>query len=263
MPNASSSRLLPLDSWRLLRKLVGSRAFSLLFSLRERLQFRKRFEELSAVGLHQPASNHRMPVRRLELPEPTESTLHEVVQVWKQLNVDKIDVGYAKTYASIVDALVSNGQSALSVLEIGVHGGASLRGWRAIFRDAFVIGLDIDESTMFSERGIETFVADQLSMQSLGLVAERLNQGFDLIVDDGWHQPQANINSLCVFLNRLNPGGFYVVEDVHRPEYLPFWSRVISGLPADFAGTVRPCGTHGILAHPSLGQVSLIVFQRQ
>lgn len=263
MPNASSSRLLPLDFWRGLRRLVGSRAFSFLFSLRERSQFRKRFEELRAAGLHEPASNHRTPMRRLELPEPTESTLHQVVQVWKQLNVDKLDVGYEKTYASIVDALMSNGASALSVLEIGVHGGASLRGWRTIFRDALVIGLDIDESTMFSERGIETFVADQLSVQSLGLAAERFKQGFDLIVDDGWHQPQANINSLSAFLNRLNPGGFYVVEDVHRTEYLPFWLRVIDALPADFSGTVRPCGSHGILAHPSLGQVSLIVFKRQ
>lgn len=243
--------------------LSGPRAFSFLFSLRERWQFRRRFDELRAAGLHHPVSNNRRPLRSLELPEPTEQTLHQVVEVWQQLHVDKLNVGYQKTYASIVDALMSNGASALSVLEIGVYRGASLRGWRAILGNARVVGLDIDESTMFSERGIETFVADQLSVQSLELAAEHLPQDFDLIVDDGWHQPQANINSLVVFLKRLKPGGFFVVEDVHRREYLPFWSRVVEDLPADFVGTVRPCGSHGILAHSSLHQNSLVVFQRQ
>lgn len=243
--------------------MTGPRVFSFLLSVAERWQFSERFEELVAAGLRVPASDCRTPLRQLELAEPTAKTLQRLVEVWERLNIDKLAVGYQETYASIVDALLLDGPSSLSVLEIGVFEGASLRGWRRIFGDSRVFGLDVDESTMFTEPGIETGLVDQLSVHSLEHAAERFTQNFDLIVDDGWHQPRANINSLVVLLKKLNPGGFFVVEDVHRREYLPFWSRVVEGLPADFAGTVRPCGTHGISAQANIYQNSLVIFQRR
>lgn len=262
MPVPSSSGTLALPFWRVVRKVLGPRIFSFLMSLKERRQFNSRFGELSLAGLRVPTTDRRGSLGELELPEPTAETLQLVVEVWKRLNIDKLEVGYQETYASIVDALLLEKPSSLSVLEVGVFEGASLRGWRSIFPDSRVFGLDIDESTMFSAPGIRTYVADQLSVKSLERATEGLPQAFDLIVDDGWHQPQANINSLVVLLKKLNPGGFFVVEDVHRRDYLPFWSRVVEGLPADFAGTVRPCGTHGISAHSYLFRNSLVIFRR-
>lgn len=261
MPVAASSGTLTLRGWRFARRFMSPRVFSFLFALRERAQFRRRFRQLEAAGLCRSVSGSQRR-QSLRLPEPTRDSLDLVVDVWRSLHVDKLEVGYETTYASIVDALKVRSPHCLSVLEIGIFGGASLRGWRKIFSDSRIVGLDIDQSVMFTETGIQTFVANQLQIPSLEAAQSKSGENYDLIVDDGWHQPQTNINSLIVFLKHLNSGGFYVVEDVHRQEYLPFWARVLDGLPVEFVGTVRPPGTHGISAQSRLHKNSLVIIRR-
>ena len=36
----------------------------------------------------------------------------------------------------------------------------------------------------------------------------------DLIIDDGLHQPDANLNVILEFVEQLNPSGILVIEDI-------------------------------------------------
>jgi len=97
--------------------------------------------------------------------------------------------------------------------------GASLRGWTTYFPRASVFGADLDESILFEEERIKTYPCDQTNPERIAAMWEtpELHEGFDIIVDDGWHNLEAN---KCFFENsihKLNPDGYYVIEDVNNP----------------------------------------------
>jgi hypothetical protein len=104
------------------------------------------------------------------------------------------------------------------VSSMGVNGrpGASLRGWRELFPHALVYGADIDRDILFQEDRINTFYCDQLDRVAIQELWSQplLRDGMDIIIDDGLHTLEGNISFLSVSLDRLRPGGFYVVEDI-------------------------------------------------
>jgi hypothetical protein len=104
------------------------------------------------------------------------------------------------------------------VSSMGVNGrpGASLRGWRELFPRAHVYGADIDRDILFQEDGINTFYCDQLDRVAIHELWSQplLQDGMDIIIDDGLHTLEGNISFLHGSLDHLCPGGFYVVEDI-------------------------------------------------
>jgi hypothetical protein len=115
----------------------------------------------------------------------------------------------------------------LTLLEIGIHRGASLRMWHDYFPRALVIGLDIVAAAPSLEDlapAVRTARADQsdpAQLRQLGeaLLAER--GGLDLVIDDGSHLCSHQIVSFKSLFPFVKPGGIYFVEDVttsYRPE---------------------------------------------
>ena len=103
------------------------------------------------------------------------------------------------------------------VLEVGILHGASLRMWRDYFSDAQVFGLEINPEALFTEERIRTQQCDATDAQQARALAEFFGGNFDLIVDDGSHEP---FDQLRVFGNLfpfLAPTGLYVIEDVAHP----------------------------------------------
>ncbi len=107
--------------------------------------------------------------------------------------------------------------------------GASLRGWRDFFPNANVFGADIDRRVLFSEDRIQTFYCDQTdpnSIKALWNIPE-LQENFDLIIEDGLHKFHANV---CFFENsihKLNPGGVFIIEDLHQDEMPMFEQKLL------------------------------------
>jgi hypothetical protein len=102
--------------------------------------------------------------------------------------------------------------------------GASLRGWRELFPNAFVYGADIDRRILFQLDRIKTFHCDQLDRSSIRELWSHpdLQGGMDIIIEDGLHTLEANVSFLEESLDRLCPGGIYVTEDImwcHRDEW--------------------------------------------
>lgn len=111
-----------------------------------------------------------------------------------------------------------------NLLEIGIGleetgPGSSLRGWKALFPTAKIYGADINKSVLFQEENIKTFFTDQLNKNELINLKKNLNNiFFDLIIDDGLHTYEANINTFEVFNDTLSKEGLYFIEDIRYPE---------------------------------------------
>ena len=94
--------------------------------------------------------------------------------------------------------------------------GASHRGWREFFPNAQIFGADIDSRVLFQEDRISTFYCDQTSPTSINELwsNDALCEPYDIIVEDGLHEYNANV---CFFENSfhmLKSGGVYIIEDI-------------------------------------------------
>ena len=108
--------------------------------------------------------------------------------------------------------------------EIGILNGVSHLMWNEYFPNAQVYGIDIwDYSEKSKGTGIETMVADQANRDDLQAFIDKYGTGFDVILDDGGHAMDHQQVSLGFLFKHLNPGGYYIIEDVHTslPVYYP------------------------------------------
>jgi hypothetical protein len=102
----------------------------------------------------------------------------------------------------------------LTLLEIGVFNGASLRTWREYFPNARIVGADIEPlARRWRGDRIEIEYMDQSNLEDLTRVAMK-HGPFDIIIEDGSHLWEHQITSLKTLYPFLRPGGLYVVEDL-------------------------------------------------
>ena len=93
--------------------------------------------------------------------------------------------------------------------------GASLRGWRNYFPAAKIVGADIDRRILFSDDRISTHYLDQLNPQTITAMWEQIEPGYiDVIIDDGLHTPEANACFMRNSIQKLRPGGYFIIEDI-------------------------------------------------
>lgn len=149
----------------------------------------------------------------------------------KHLDREKSDKGfyhhYHKLYAYVFDKLNILNSTDKSLFEIGLgtnnpdmpstmgekgRPGASLRAFGAFMPEVEIRGGDIDAT--ISVEGFKTYVIDQLNPNSFQIVSDEMPGGFDIIVDDGLHSPEANFNTVARALTMIKNPGVIVVEDV-------------------------------------------------
>jgi hypothetical protein len=121
------------------------------------------------------------------------------------------------------------------VSNMGTRGkpGASLRAFRDFLPNASIFGADIDKRVLFSEERISTFHVDQTEPSSFVEFQKSLPERFDLIIDDGLHSPNANIQTLNFGLSKIKAGGWVVIEDIGG-NAIPLWEVVSAVLPSQY-----------------------------
>jgi hypothetical protein len=102
---------------------------------------------------------------------------------------------------------------------MGLEGqpGASLYGWSLFFPQGSIYGADIDPKALFQDKSIKTFACDQRDRRSVEKLFSQTDLSdiqFDIIIDDGLHEFDANLNLLLNSIHKLKKGGIYIVEDL-------------------------------------------------
>lgn len=98
--------------------------------------------------------------------------------------------------------------------ETGIQG-ASLGAYSEIFPNAEIYGADFERNTLFQEKNIRIYWADQMDYESLeNLYTSTGSKTFDLIINNGLHLPIANISILVWELSKIKPRGWVVTEDI-------------------------------------------------
>jgi hypothetical protein len=103
--------------------------------------------------------------------------------------------------------------------------GASLRAFRDFFNHGNIYGADIQSDCMFEEERIKTFLVDSTNEYQCDSALGDLK--FDIIIDDGLHLAEAQIQTFKNLWHRLNPGGYYFIEDIAKQNPLYEQWRVI------------------------------------
>lgn len=100
----------------------------------------------------------------------------------------------------------------ITLLELGVWEGASLKMWRDYLPSATIVGLDKADRRV-QIPGVDVHICSQDNEDGLFSVA-LMYQGFDVIIDDASHISSKTIASFQLLYPHLKPGGLYVIEDL-------------------------------------------------
>ena len=121
-------------------------------------------------------------------------------------------------------------ENEFDLLEIGIQNGGSLEIWANFFPNSKnLIGCDIHpkcKDLTFADPRIKVFVEDASEVKAGNFVSDTTSN-LGLVIDDGSHVSKDIIRSFLIFFPQLNPGGIYVIEDLHA-SYWSDWQGGIS-----------------------------------
>ena len=150
----------------------------------------------------------------------------------KEYATDKLS---RHSYLPVYEELFSKRrESVLNVLEIGIGSGGSLELWHDYFINANIYGIDpnyyIDRLNKFER--ITQLKDDAYDEEFIQKNFVKNNISFDIIIDDGPHNKDSQVNAMKLYFPLLSKNGLIIIEDVQ--DYLDpgTWIRdIIKGLP--------------------------------
>ena len=102
----------------------------------------------------------------------------------------------------------------ITFVEIGVANGGSLSIWKNYFKNARIIGIDLNHKCkIFEDDNIEVIIGDQGDPNFWKIFFEKIGK-VDVIIDDGGHTNEQQIITTSECIPNINDGGILLVEDV-------------------------------------------------
>ncbi len=143
------------------------------------------------------------------------SSLHEI---GKRHGTDKWDDSHAfrgESYLHIYDRYLRHlRHEPITLLELGVKTGASLRMWHEYFPLAQIHGVDLNpECAAHADERIAVHILSQDDEAGLDDLAKSVG-GFDIVLDDASHINVLTLASERILFRHVKPGGFYMIEDL-------------------------------------------------
>lgn len=100
------------------------------------------------------------------------------------------------------------------VCEIGLQNDFSIRMWEEFFPNAEIYGIDIDpKCKKFEGDRRRVFIGDQGDKQFLNKFLDEVGGDLDVVIDDGSHIVQHQLDSFEVLFPAMSQHGIYAMED--------------------------------------------------
>ena len=174
------------------------------------------------------------PPVKLIVPEIVVDSILDRMAIKYKSDKSSLYHNYAVKYDKILSPFR---ESFLSILEIGVAQGQSMKMWTDYFPKAIIHGADISEASkiceLYSER-IKFHILDQRDAAQL----KNLEQfsPFDLIIDDGNHFWKEQILTFNTLFPYIRKGGIYIIEDTTTSYWKEYKNNLVS--PVEFFKTL-------------------------
>ena len=124
---------------------------------------------------------------------------------------------YIATYNEYLSRFVNKG---ISILEIGIETGKSLLMWNHFLVNANIYGIDINPKPPILNDYAKIICHQMSSTDSTSVNSVFVEKQFDIIIDDGSHEYNDQLNTFMLFSSKLKPDGIYFIEDVSVYELL-------------------------------------------
>ena len=127
----------------------------------------------------------------------------------------------------------------ITLLEIGVLKGSSVKMWKRYFSQGQIIGVDINPSCQqYRDDRIDIFIGD---IEDKSFVEGLKEIDADIIIDDASHLWSHQIKTLSTLFPSLKHGGVYIVEDLHTSffEVEEYGDYIISAF--EFCSGIAEC----------------------
>lgn len=100
----------------------------------------------------------------------------------------------------------------VTLLEIGIFGGASLDLWSRYFTKAQITGIDVADNIDSKYRNLDrvTHIINDAYDQNFSDTLPN----FDIVIDDGPHTLDSMLKCIDLYLPKVNDGGVFIIEDV-------------------------------------------------
>ncbi|HUU64050.1 MAG TPA: class I SAM-dependent methyltransferase [Dehalococcoidia bacterium] len=136
---------------------------------------------------------------------------YKIYDLIRYCYIDKVRQRLIFDYWPIIEKIRHN---KLTLLEIGIWKGDSLRYWAHFFKnpETKIIGIDINLPDGSFHNKVVMCKCNQNDSDGLKNIAEKYG-AFDIIIDDGFHKKKETENCFNVLWNYVAPGGYYVIED--------------------------------------------------
>ena len=123
--------------------------------------------------------------------------------------------GQIHTYLETYDKLFAPYRSSSMIMEIGLAVGDSIKLFDRYFENTHIVGVDISVvfTPFLSEKDnmLEIIESDATKESFLEHIE---GNKFDIIIDDGSHQTQDQLDTFNLLKGKMNKGGIYVIEDI-------------------------------------------------
>jgi hypothetical protein len=102
----------------------------------------------------------------------------------------------------------------ITLLEIGILDGSSLKMWEEYFPNGKIIGLDISPDKMkYQTDRTKIYIGSQGDEEILSQIKNDYPEGFNIVIDDGSHINELTIFSFNSLYGHVKPNGQYAIED--------------------------------------------------
>jgi hypothetical protein len=137
---------------------------------------------------------------------------------------------YELLFDRFVNRLHDGFQVETRILEIGIQFGNSLKAWQDYFDNPIITGIDSVNNGVHIDR-IEIIIGDAYTPD---MVTSLMEREFDLIVEDGSHEPAHQEFTVRNYSKLLSRVGILIIEDVRNKNLIPILKQA---LPEGFGYT--------------------------